>query len=272
MVSMPEYERRVIFGLMVAQEGRTLIPIYYNYGQAGFDPAKDMLLMYENATAPSQWLVMLGGGLYVDWNLQTSLPRLYAAGIQSFKNGAHAEAATTGRYAGRHAAKFALKANLLPVDRKQVELEKARAYAPLLVKLSSGMEWKEFNSGVCKIMQNFCHPDTTAASGQQQAAPQQQRAAAKPPNPELLKLGLKWFDELLESEATTVMARNPRELMRVHEVFNILTNGQMIMNSCLAPTKARSWVTIKLDGGDVKTGLLPYDFAGDYIANYKEHA
>jgi succinate dehydrogenase/fumarate reductase flavoprotein subunit len=268
MVSMPEYERRCIWGLMVAQEGRTLIPIYYNYGQAGFDPAKDMLLVYEGSTAPSQWLTMLGGGLYVDWNLQTSLPRLYAAGLQSFKNGAHAEAATTGRYAGRHAGKFALKSKLLPVDRKQVELEKARVYAPLLVKLSSGMEWKEFNSGVCKIMQNFCHPETAQASPQ--GAPQQRRTQA--PNPELLKIGLKWFDELLEAEATTVMARNPRELMRVHEVFNILTNGQMIMNSCLAPTKEKTWVTIKLDGGNVKTGLLPFDFAGDHISNYKEHA
>ena len=228
-----------------------------------------MLLNYENSTPPSQWLVPMGGGLYVDWNLQTSLPRLYAAGLQSFKNGAHAEAATTGRYAGRHAAKFALKANLLPVDKKQVELEKARVYAPLLVKLSSGMEWKEFNSGVCKIMQNFCHPETAQASPQ--GAPQQRRAA-QPPNPELLKIGLKWFDELLEAEATTVMARNPRELMRVHEVFNILTNGQMIMRASMAPTKDKNWVTVKLDGGDSKTGLLPFDFAGDHISNYKDHA
>ena len=68
------------------------------------------------------------------------------------------------------------------------------------------------------------------------------------------------------------MARNPRELMRVHEVFNIITNGQMIMQTCMAPTKEKNWVTIKLDGGDVKTGLLSFDFAGDHIANYKEHA
>ena len=272
LTSMPEYERRVIFGLMVAQEGRTLIPIYYNYGQAGFDPAKDMLLVYENSTPPSQWLVPEGGGLYVDWNLQTSLPRLYAGGQQMFRGGAHANAATTGRYAGRHAAKFALGATLPKIDRKQVELEKARVYAPLLVKLGGGMEWKEFNAGVCKIMQNFCHPETAAASGygQQQASPQRRRAA-QPPNPELLKLGLRWFDELLEAEATTAMARNPRELMRVHEVFNIITNGQMIMQTCMAPTKEKNWVTIKLDGGDVKTGLLPFDFAGDHISNYKEH-
>ncbi len=49
--SMPAQERRVIFGLMVAQEGKTLIPIYRTYTQAGFDPEKDMLQGYACASA-----------------------------------------------------------------------------------------------------------------------------------------------------------------------------------------------------------------------------
>ncbi|MBW1803256.1 MAG: FAD-binding protein [Deltaproteobacteria bacterium] len=44
--SMPGHERRAIFGLMVGQEGKTNVPIYANYTQAGFDPDKDMLQCY----------------------------------------------------------------------------------------------------------------------------------------------------------------------------------------------------------------------------------
>ena len=40
---MPEYERRAIFGLMVGNEGKTRVPVYHIYTQAGFDPDKDML-------------------------------------------------------------------------------------------------------------------------------------------------------------------------------------------------------------------------------------
>jgi succinate dehydrogenase/fumarate reductase flavoprotein subunit len=251
LTSMPAHERRAIFGLMVGQEGKTLIPIYYTYTQAGFDPDKDMLQNYDyGASGPrvATWLVSRGGGLYADWDLKTSLDRLYSCGWQLFKGGCHANAATTGRYAGRHAAQFALGANLPAISTKQVELEKARVYAPLLQK--NGMEWKELNAGVCHIMQSYCTPKK---------------------EPEVLKIGLRWLDELWESEAETAMARNPRELMRVHEVFNIITNGQMIMQSCLASVKEKHWETIKLDGGDAKLGELSYDFAGDLVANYKAH-
>jgi len=78
--SMPPEERRVIFGLMIGQEGKTLIPIYRTYTQAGFDPDKDLLQSYSLQGAP-QWRQMGGGGVIsgggpvVDWNLMTSLPR-----------------------------------------------------------------------------------------------------------------------------------------------------------------------------------------------------
>jgi len=251
LTSMPEHERRAIFGLMVGQEGRTLIPVYYNYTQAGFDPDKDMLQNYDGGASGPRvptWLIPRGGGLYADWDLKTSLDRLFSCGWQLFKGGCHANAATTGRYAGRHAAQYALGATLPAIDAKQVELEKARVYAPLLQK--NGMEWKELNAGVCHVMQSYCTPEK---------------------EPEVLKIGLRWLDELWKSEAATAMARNPRELMRVHEVFNIITNGQMIMESCLAPMKKNYWETIKLDGGDPQLGELSYDFAGDLVANYKSH-
>jgi len=41
--SMPEDERRAIWGLMVANEGKTRVPVYQVMNEAGFDPDKDML-------------------------------------------------------------------------------------------------------------------------------------------------------------------------------------------------------------------------------------
>jgi succinate dehydrogenase/fumarate reductase flavoprotein subunit len=248
---MPEKERRSLFGHMVGQEGRTLIPIYFNYTRAGFDPDKDLLQAYAGdwmGQGPPNWLVNEGGGLYTDWDLMTSLSRLFAAGWQVFKVGTHANASVSGSYAGNHAARFAKGATLPSINRAQVDAEKVRVYAPLLRK--NGIGWKDLNSGICRVNQDYCTRDKL---------------------PNLLNLGLRWFDELLEAEAITVMARNPRELMRVHEMYNIITNSQMIMKACLAPTKDNNWVTIKQVGGDAKVGLLDYNYAGDVEKNYNAH-
>jgi succinate dehydrogenase/fumarate reductase flavoprotein subunit len=271
--SMPEHERRVIFGLMVAQEGKTLIPIYRTYTRAGFDPDQDLLQGYSGG-GPPKWRqstgggVISGGGPVVDWDLKTSLDGLFAAGGQIFFNGDHAYAAATGRYAGERAAQYAGGTRAAAVNRRQVEAEKTRVYAP--VKRRNGMEWKELNAGVCKVMQDYC---------------------GEVKNEGLLKLGLKWFEEIDAGEASVAFARNPHELVRVLEVFNLITNGQMIMEACLArkasssalgftrsdypqlnPPEWQKWVTLKQDQGHVKTDELPLDYHGDVEKNYRAHS
>lgn len=55
---MAEDERRAIFGLMLAQEGKCRIPVYDVYSQAGFDPDKDLLqapVMAPDAYGPRPW-------------------------------------------------------------------------------------------------------------------------------------------------------------------------------------------------------------------------
>ena len=197
---------------------------------------------------PPTWLVNEGGGLYTDWDLKTSLDRLYAAGWQVFKVGTHANAAVTGNYAQAPMPPVLLREPLSQKLTRRSDAEKARVYAPLLQK--NGLGWKDLNAGAARINQDYCTADK---------------------EPGLLELGLRWFDELLESEAKTVMARNPRDLMKVHEVYNIITNSQMIMKACQAPQKQDNWVTIKLVGEDAKVGLLNYDYQGDLEKNYNAH-
>jgi len=268
--SMPEMERKALWGLMIGQEARTLIPIYQTYNQAGFNPDEDMLQGYEcgwGGIGPPQWRQARGGGLLTDWDLKTNLEGLYAAGTQLFSPGDHAYAATTGRYAGRRAAAYALGAGDVEINSKQVAAEKNRIYAP--VKRKHGIDWKELNAGVCKVMQDYCGDIK---------------------NEELLKLGLKWFEEIEAGEAASACARNPHELMRLLETFNVITFGKMTMEACRArkasssylgfkrldypevdPPEWNQWLTIKLDKGNVKTGRLPLDFYGDMVKNYNAH-
>jgi succinate dehydrogenase/fumarate reductase flavoprotein subunit len=269
--SMPEMERKVIWRLMLAQEGRALIPVYRTYSQAGFDPDKDLLQAYDGAGwagfGPPQWRQSSGGGLVADWDLKTSLDGLYAAGGQIFGNGDHAYAAATGRYAGRKAADYAIGASDPVINRKQVAAEKKRIYAP--VRRTSGMDWKELNAGICKVMQDYC---------------------GEVKNEELLKLGSTWFDEIEAGEAATACARNPHELFRLLEVFNIMTTSRMMLEACRArktsntppgfkrsdypegnPAEWRKWITLKLDQGQVIAGSLALDFHGDVVNNYKSH-
>jgi succinate dehydrogenase/fumarate reductase flavoprotein subunit len=278
---MPVHERRAIFGLMVANEGKTRIPIFENYTQAGFDPDKDMLqanLMPPNGyrfgdwwqargMGPPQWR-MGGGGLVVDWDLKTNLEGLYAcAGM------GHAGAATAGRYAGRKATEYSAKAKESVVLRKQIEEEKTRVYSPL--GQTGDMGWKELYAGICRIMQDYC--------GEYRGE-------------NTLKTGLWWLNSIREGEFERTYIRNPHELTRSLECLTRITVGEMIMHASLArkascpelgfkrldfpaidPPEWNKFVTIRQEKGHVKVGELPFNYwlqspnAPTYEENYKNH-
>lgn len=274
--SMPEQERRAIWGLMVGQEGKTRIPILQTYTQAGFDPDKDLLQSYQflrgemmrEPVLPQERTfgeVGVSGGLVVDWDLKSSLDGLYGAGDLLFGGQDHSHAATTGRYAGKRAAEYALRAGAPVIDRDQIEAEKSRVYAP--IKRRDGIEWKELNAGICRVMQNYC---------------------GEIKNEELLKIGLIWLRDIEEREAP--IASDPHKLMRTLDVLDIITCSQMIIHACLArkassqflhfrrsdypevgPADWHKWVTIKLEEGEVKIGELPFAFWGPLKENYEAH-
>jgi succinate dehydrogenase/fumarate reductase flavoprotein subunit len=147
---MPPLERRAIYGLMVGNEGCTRYGIYDVFTKAGFDPDQDMpqaSVLHPEAyvftpwwmgMAVRQWRNMSGGGgLVFDWDMKTTLDGLYAAGTQG-AGGDHSSSAVTGRYAGRKAAEYARTAPLAEIDKKQVDAEKARIYAPVMRKNGMG--------------------------------------------------------------------------------------------------------------------------------------
>lgn len=288
LTRMPELERRVIFGMMVGNEGKTRIPIYDTFTKAGFDPDKDMLqapvLIPEGYQHSNFWggnpiphlRSLAGGGFLVDWDLRTSLEGLYAAGGSTiFGGGCHGEAHTTGRFAGRKAAAYAKRAGEPVVNRKQVEEEKSWAYQPIKQK-KEGVGWKELNYAIARVMQDYCN---------------------KYKNELTLLHGLRLLREMKENEAATAYAANPHELGRTLECHSLMAVGEMVMEASRArkcssvyldfyrldypqmdPPEWEKFLVIRQEGGKVKVRDLPLDFhlkppyAPDYEENYRLHA
>jgi len=283
--SLPEVVRKALFGPMgrVGHEGKSEIPVVATYTQAGFDPSKDMLQSY----------IMLGGemagggrigragisnmrtfgeespvgGVLIDWDMKTNLEGLYAAGDQLFLAVAAHAASATGRYAGRKAAEFAIKAAEPRVNRKQIEAEKARVYAP--IKRKDGIDWKELNNALCRVMQNYC---------------------GDLKSDELLNIGLLWLKDLEENEAPRASAWDPHKLGRTIDVLDLITCSQIIIHACLArkasskflnfqrldypevdPPEWLKCIALRLEDSKVKSELMPIDFWGPLAENYEAH-
>jgi succinate dehydrogenase/fumarate reductase flavoprotein subunit len=284
--SMPEHERKAIWGLMVGNEGKTLVPVFHTFQNAGFDPDRDMLQAtlqppdlytwgsWWKGYGPRQYRALGGGGPLFDWNLKTSLEGLYAAGSTLAWGSDHSGSACTGRYAGRNAAVYALKAKESIIDRNQIENEKERVYAP--ARRKKGIGWKELKAGLARIMQDYC---------------------GEVKNEKTLQLGLNWINSIKESELSKTYARNPHELGRSIEFMASVNLSEAIIHACLNrkassprlgmnridypdvdPPEWNKYLTIKLEDGEIKTGEAPFKYwllppySDMYEDNYQAHS
>ncbi len=284
--SLPEHERRAIFGLMVGQEAKTK-QTYENYTHAGFDPDQDMLMSYQQmiggggyGTSVEGAKSIVGfpyirnshagtaGGTVVDWNLRTNLEGLYAAGDGILGGNDHSHAAATGRYAGRKAALCARAAEWRRPSREQIEAEKRRVYDPL--KRKDGVHWKELLAGVNKNMQAYCGNVKTEG---------------------LLGMGLEAAEDLEHVVDTELFATNPHDLGNALSVVDILTTADIILNACLArkassqflhftraeypkkdPPEWNKFVTVRREDGEVKEAELPLNLGVPFEENYRAHS
>lgn len=286
--SMPEDERRAIWGLMIANEGKTRVPVYQVFGEAGFDPDKDMLYtpittqeaggegegppLWRSASSGGGWG---SGGLVVDWDLMSTLPGLFAAGNSiGGQNGGHPGAATTGRYAGRKASDYANANEFAELDRAQIDAEKARVYQR--IGQGGDVGWKELHAGTARIMQIYCGAYKTQ---------------------KMMEMGLWWLGTIRESEAERAYIRNPHELERYIECLSRLTLSEVILNASLTrkassrtldfnrldypdvePEEWKKYITLKYEGDKIKAGELPLDYylsepyASTFKENYEVHA
>jgi succinate dehydrogenase/fumarate reductase flavoprotein subunit len=285
LTRLSEHERRVIFGMMVGNEGKTRIPIYETMTKAGFDPDKDLfqtpvmpLEGYFNScywsggpnTAPVVRMLG-GGGFLVDWELRTNLEGLYiGAGSTLFGGGCHGESHTTGRYAGRHAAEYARTAPDPLADRQQIEAERTRAYTATKQD-KGGNGWKEINAAIARIMRDYCGRHT---------------------NEMTLNLGLRLLDELTTTELASAYASNPHELGRLLECQALISVGELAIKSSLErkasnsvldfhrldypemdPPEWNKLLPIRQENNRAVIRELPLDFhlKAPYAASYEEN-
>ena len=271
--NMPELERKVIWGMMVGQEGKTNVPVYKNFTEAGFDPTKDVLQCYGVGWTSAEFLPQerqlfgMPGGFMNDWDLMTNIPGLFVAGDSLFSSNCFGHAASTGAYAGRKAAAYATKQTaFIAPEQAQVDAEKARVYAPLYGDSVNGVSWKELNEAIAKAMQNYC--------GEQK-------------RDELLQSGVELLARYEKEIVPHAYAANPHELMRLLEVFDILTVAQMILQACLARHQScpklefyrtdddgkamAPFICIHNDGEKVVSREVPLDYAGNIRENYEKH-
>ncbi|MCD8347936.1 MAG: FAD-dependent oxidoreductase [Lachnospiraceae bacterium] len=270
---MPEMERKVIWGMMVGEEGKTKIPIYQNYTERGFDPEKHMLQSYGNGWQSAEFLAqerqLFGapGGIITDWDLKTNIEGIYAAGDQLFASDCCGYACATGYYAGRKAVRASEGTDFGLIDRSFCEAEKERLYHPLNVE--NGMDWRELNMAISKAMQNYCGGVKCK---------------------DLLMEGLDLLKQYETDVVPQITASNPHELMRAHEVFDILTVSRLILESCLLresssaplffersdfpqmdPPENDLFITIRLDeNGKVVKGTVPKGYFGDLETEYEK--
>ena len=224
---LDEKHRRLIWNVMLAEEGKCRIPIFQNFQAAGFDPARDMLQVAigrpeTSAVASASWLGIGNapstwkcgnGGAKVDWRMQTTLPGLFAAGEgPNYGHGCHGESQTTGRYCGRQAAAFARSHAAIEPNREQIEKEKNRCFAAVN-RTDGDIGWKELNYAISRVMQDYCGDIFTE---------------------KVLTLGERRLDDLLRAEGQRTYAQNPHELCRLLEDYALIDLGHMYMEAARA--------------------------------------
>lgn len=270
---MPDEERRVIWGMMVGEEGKTKIPVLKNFNDRGFDPQRHMLQSYgtgwQSAAFLAQERQLFGapGGIFHDWDLKTNIDGIYASGDQLYASDCAGFAAATGYYAGRKAAEAAAGIQKAEQpDSGDIEAEKKRLYAPLF--REDGMDWRELNMAISKAMQNYC-------------------GGVK--NDMLLEQGLELLEEYEREYVPQLKCRNPHELMRAHEVLDILDVSKLIINACLLrksssqplcfersdypemdPADDQCFITVFNKGGEIKSRRVPKDYYGDVKIEYEK--
>ena len=269
---MPEMERKVIWGMMVGQEAKTNVPILKNYTERGFDPTKHALQSYGSGWQSASFLPQerqffgAPGGIMHDWDLKTNIDGIYAAGDQLFASDCAGHACATGHYAGRKAADYAASVELQDIDTRDVDAERERLYAPMY--RSEGVTWKELNQAIAKAMQNYCGGVKCR---------------------DLMLEGLDLLKTYREEIVPQLYCFNPHDLMRTHEVLDILDVSEMVLHACLMressskplcfersdfpeldPERDRHFITIRQEDGKPMRGVVEHDYFGDLKAEYEK--
>ncbi|MDL2307179.1 FAD-dependent oxidoreductase [Desulfovibrio sp. OttesenSCG-928-C06] len=159
---------------------------------------------------------LIGRGLEIDIDGQTSLPGLFAAGdmVGNFR-GDIGGAAVYGRIAGRQAARLA-GGRSMPTSGAAAEWRKNRSeyYLSYLGQGSHDAGWREANLALHQICNDYIA-----------AGPHRVRSAT------LLKAGMEYLEQLRANIRQEVRVANSHELLRLIEVLDLMDCAEVIFHS-----------------------------------------
>lgn len=275
--SMPEAERRSIWGVMIGNEGKTRYTLYDLYTRSGFNPDTDMLwcpVMRPESFASSAWFhgepnivkpwrTENGGQgeIAVDWDLMTSVPGLFCAGAASGLEGC-SFACSSGFYAGDRAAEYANDVIHGVISETQIQTEREAIYAPVRRNSEFGayISWKELWAGTSRVMQSCCNEYRTV---------------------DMLREGIRWLESIERSDYVRTYARNPHELARVLECSTRMTVSRLLMEACISKIEAEergepdeTFLFHRLGKEGIETEVRPRDYwlkppyEDGYLENY----
>lgn len=164
---------------------------------------------------------LIGRGVEIDLDGQSSVPGLYAVGdlVGNFRADISG-AAVFGWIAGAAAAERAKKMKgFHPAERSPTVSERADFYSEIVIR-RHGPDWKEANLALQQIMNEY--------------------AGVKVRSETLLNAGLKYLSDLRKKTLRTIKADNSHELMRCLEVVDLLDCGEMIFHAALERKETRA--------------------------------
>ncbi|MBE6018389.1 MAG: FAD-binding protein [Lachnospiraceae bacterium] len=227
---VPEAERRLIWGVMIGNEGKSRYAIYDYYTRSGFNPDRDLLwapIEQPDSTRngpghraePGMMKLWRSeqfsrGDIVVDWNLESNVRGLYAVGATCGMEGC-SYACSTGFYAGNRAAEYCREFPLGEIDEEQLNTELDRIWAPVrrADDPNAYVTWKEMWGGTTRVMQTCC---------------------GEWKDKSVLEFGLMWLKSIKDNEMQQMYARNPHELGRVLECQTRMRSSEMFLRSGIA--------------------------------------
>ncbi len=267
--AMKPEEAHATWDLMLNEESTTKVMVK-TMTEGGFDKYSDQIMNYTLIEMqPSQQYrdAGSGGGIMTDWDLMTNVEGLFAAGMSTYSPGDHSYAAATGRYAGRKAAAYAKRVEQGEISREEIDREKERVLAP--TKRCGGIEWKELNVGVNRVMQYF---------------------ASEFKNEEMLNLALEEIARIEENAVPQLFALDPHKLMRSLECLSIIEYAKIALNAMKErrlsspklrierqdypdadPEELKNYLALHLENDEIVFERIPIRFWGNMKEQYEAH-
>lgn len=167
----------------------------------------------------STGLRLARGGIEIDERAQASVAGLYAAGnICGNVSGGVTCAAVFGMLAGDNAAAYAKKTPFAPIEDHPLVQERREFYESLLNR-QNGAHWKEANSTLAQIMQDYLGGDLKSGT--------------------MMTAGLKYLRDLRALALEELQVGNSHELMRTVEVIDLFDMGEIAFLSVLNHRESR---------------------------------